>query len=194
MTDIGSNLVNISEITFQSCALDKPGCGRGDVRDAINLAIRWGKVYSVDKMTSLNGTKSACIGNNETDVDVSKIAGVYTAYDASPSFLKQLLFNDGPLAVTIRANRNFSNYTGGILKSKDCSARDSDRKIDALLVGYGVDYLDGPYWILVSTSNLSSTVANSRLSTNQSIRKIHGAPSGARMDTSGSREPRTHVV
>ncbi|TPP63785.1 Secreted cathepsin L 1 [Fasciola gigantica] len=81
----------------------------------------------------------------ESGHGVAKVTGYYAMYTGNEMELQKLVGAEGPAAVAVDVERDFSMYKSGIFQSQTCSSQNMNHAV--LTVGYGTE--NGiEYWIV----------------------------------------------
>ncbi|XP_034238323.1 crustapain-like, partial [Thrips palmi] len=75
--------------------------------------------------------------------------GYMSVYPATEENVMTALVTEGPLAVAVNPNlASFQDYREGVYSDPECSSAEDELRHAMLLVGYGDDPADGPFWTL----------------------------------------------
>lgn len=139
----GNNLTSLSEEQLVGCDKDygDNGCGGGWPPHAYRYIKATGGLVSEDAYPYSTVHNIACKFPGK-DV-VATISG-YSLLPKDEGQLLAWLTANGPISIGVQAGVGWQLYRGGIMKG--CPARNPDHGV--LLVGYGTDASNGPYWIV----------------------------------------------
>lgn len=139
-------LVKLSEQQLLSCTgsgYSSSGCKGGVVRQMFQY-IKDNGITTSDKFPYNASDTVPC--KYDTRTSVSRVNNFYWAQNIDEVYLKNLLTQVGPVAITIDASRvTFMNYKSGVYSDPSCTGPVNHAM---LLVGYGVDPKLGDYWLL----------------------------------------------
>ncbi|CAJ0949223.1 unnamed protein product, partial [Mesorhabditis belari] len=137
-------LVTLSEQKYLDCV--SHNCSKGGWQgDVFNYARTDGGLPK-DTIYPYVGKEQEC--HNNKSQNIAADSG-YMTVSRDEQTIKSALFEIGPLAVSLFASNHFRyNYTkdSGVYRDDPCS----DQKVNhgVLLVGYGVDEKEGPFWLI----------------------------------------------
>ena len=158
-----SNTTNLSIQQLVDCIYTN-GCNGGNIDtafDYIKNGITSSSIYPDSNNSLLNGQSNACSHQGENLV-------VYTGYNNTDSYntvpdlndheLMLHIFENGPIAVHVCVDNLFNYYVStslGINVYTNSSCQDTGINHALLVVGWGVDPVNGPYWICKNSWGVS---------------------------------------
>lgn len=142
------SLVELSEQNLVDCDKLNFGCQGGSLLNALKSIKRNGGVMTRADYPYISGetkTRGRCRMDADmaykTTIDLGE-ASVLTV--GNETLLKQVVSWYGPIAIAIRATKNFLRYNDGVFYEEDC---DGPPNHGVTLVGYGKDKRSGrDYW------------------------------------------------
>ncbi|XP_052811995.1 procathepsin L-like isoform X2 [Mya arenaria] len=138
-------LISLSEQQLVDCSRSygNKGCG-GGFKDRAMLYVRDAGGIESEKAYPYYASRSRVFPCRFTKyMAAAKINGVKRVH-SSESSLMHAVASQGPIAVSIRVNRNFKSYAGGIFDDSSCINARAGHAV--LAVGYGS--YPGEYWLV----------------------------------------------
>ncbi|XP_053601744.1 uncharacterized protein LOC128670253 [Plodia interpunctella] len=136
------NLISLSEQQLVDCDTTDHNCGGGAMENALLYFVNsGGGVMSEQDYPYLGKFGQCTFDQNKARVNVT---GCVDFTNTPEEDIKEILVNNGPLAVALGVDINFKFYRGGILRTCDPNIKYNHA---LLIVGYGSE--NGvPYWII----------------------------------------------
>jgi len=139
----GGAEVDLAEEQLVDCDTSDNGCGGGNPTSALQWLESNGGADSLSSYpyTAGNGQGGTC---NSGVTPVQKVTGFQQLnMPTDTGTLQQYLQTNGPLSIVVAAGDDWQQYSGGPMSG---SPDNPDHAV--LLVGWGNDPTDGPYWIV----------------------------------------------
>ncbi|XP_075992762.1 uncharacterized protein LOC142987698 [Anticarsia gemmatalis] len=135
-------LVELSEQQILDCDKRSYGCRSGGFMSwsLTSLMELGGIMKGADYPYTAKDGPRCLLNKNKIVVKVNRCS---TFRLKSQEKLKQLLVQYGPVSIAIKGD-NFQKYKGGVIKDQNCSKGAVNHAV--LLVGYGTDPAEGPFW------------------------------------------------
>jgi C1A family cysteine protease len=145
----GKPAVKLSEQNLIDCNKDERegnwGCDGGDMENVYNYIMKKSRGVNAASFYRYKGAgEFRCQYNPKNSV--ATVKDYVKVETGDENLLMRALAHVGPLSVAVDASsESFQNYQSGVYDDPDCG---NDINHAVLLVGYGWDYDEGPYWIV----------------------------------------------
>ncbi|XP_052808978.1 procathepsin L-like isoform X1 [Mya arenaria] len=137
-------LISLSEQQLVDCSRSygNKGCG-GGFKDQAMLYVKDAGGIESEKVYPYTDSSKVFSCRFTKSMAVATVTGVKKV-DSTESSLMDAVASQGPIAVSIKVNKKFKNYAGGIFYDSSCISAEAGHAV--LAVGYGST--PGEYWLV----------------------------------------------